>query len=264
MPDKLYNSHTLEKTSEETSGSLTIWRDTPTSPYKIGSKFSPVPGVSLNVKKVNISDNVIGELNGKPFRQWQVVIEGSSEEVSGSGSDTNVKYSFSVSDDETSGSMEVTNKGASPALKLSIGGSFNVPGLGSVKCTSIKASNSYNENGVQSWSVTYEGVSGSSSDDDDNNDDGEETSSDEESTSYEFNGLMVRTVNGELLALGRSGTPMQRNTYTITNNSSAATAPPGGTYRGGTVISESIVKEVTKKNGVVTKTQYKHTIETEQ
>jgi len=258
MPDKLYNSHTLEKTSEETLGSLTIWRDTPTSPYKIGSKFSPVPGVSLNVKKINISDNVIGELNGKPFRQWQVVIEGSSEEVSGSGSDTNVKYNFSVSEDETSGSMEVTNKGNSPTLKLSIGGSFNVPGLGSVKCTSIKASNSYNENGVQSWNVTYEGSSGSSSSS------SGESSSDEESTSYEFNGITVRTVNGELLALGRSGTPMQRNTYTITNNSSAATAPPGDKYRGGTVISETIVKEVTKKNGVVTKTQYKHTIETEQ
>ena len=258
MPDKLYNSHTLEKTSEETSGSLTIWRDTPTSPYKIGSKFSPVPGVSLNVKKINISDNVIGELNGKPFRQWQVVIEGSSEEVSGSGSDTNVKYNFSVSEDETSGSMEVTNKGASPALKINIGGSFNVPGLGSVKCTSIKASNSYNENGVQSWNVTYEGSSGSSSSS------SGESSTDEESTSYEFNGITVRTVNGEFLALGRSDTPMQKCSYTITNNSGTAMTKPGGKYRSGTVISESIVKEVTKKNGVVTKTQYKHTIETEQ
>lgn len=261
MTDKLYNSHSLEKTSEETSGSLTIWRDTPTSPYDIGDTFSPVDGVTLNVKKVNISDNVIGELNGKPFRQWQVVVEGSSEEQGNGSGDTNVKYNFSVSSDETSGSMEVTNKGKSPSLTLNIGGSFNVPGLGSVKCTSIKASNNYNDNGVQTWSVTYEGVSRSSSSDSDSD---EESNLDEESTSYEFNGITVRTVNGEFLALGRSGTPMKKSSYTFVNNSSAATVSPGGNYKGGIVISESIVKEVTKKNGVVTKTQYKHTIETEQ
>ena len=130
MADKLYNSHTLEKTSDEISGSLTLWRDTPNSPYNIGDTFSPVEGVTLNVKKVSISDNVIGEKNGKPFRQWQVTIEGSSEEVSG-GSDTNIKYTFNLSSEENSGTMEVTNKGDTPTLSLSIGQTFNVPGVGS-------------------------------------------------------------------------------------------------------------------------------------
>ena len=256
MADKLYNSHSLEKTSDEISGSLTIWRDTPTSPYEIGDSFSPVDGVTLNVKKVNISDNVIGELNGKPFRQWQVVIEGSSEEQGSSG-DTNIKYNFSVSNDETSGSMEVTNKGSSPTLTLEIGDNFNVPGLGSIKCTSIKASNSYNENGVQTWSVTYEGVTGS------NSSSSGSSSSDDETISYEFNGVTVRTVAGEFLALQRSNTPIKKQTFTVINKSADSFANIGSSYKGGTVISESIVKETTKVNGVVTKTQYKHTIETE-
>lgn len=259
MADKLYNSHSLEKTNEEISGSLTIWRDTPTSPYEIGDSFSPVDGVTLNVKKVNISDNVIGELNGKPFRQWQVVIEGSSEEQGSSG-DTNIKYNFSVSNDETSGSMEVTNKGGSPTLTLEIGDNFNVPGLGSIKCTSIKASNSYNKNGVQTWSVTYEGVSSSSSGSDSGS-----SSSDDETISYELNGVTVRTVAGEFLALQRSSTPIKKQTFTITNNSANQLATIGSKYKGGGIcVSENIIKETTKVNGVVTKTQYKHTIETEQ
>ena len=256
MADELYNSYSIEKTADEISGSLTIWEDEPNSPYEIGDTFSPVPGVTLNVKKVNISDNVVGKLNGKPFRQWQVIIEGSSEEQ-GSG-DTNIKYSFSVSAEETSGSMEVTNKGNAPTLSLEIGDSFNVPGLGSVKCTSIKASNSYNENGVQTWSVTYEGYESDSGNSSSSDNDSDET------ISYELNGITVRTVAGEFLALRRSTTPIKKQTFTITNNSANLITTIGGIYKGGTVTSENIVKETTKVNGVVTKTSYKHTIETEQ
>lgn len=256
MADELYNSYSLEKTADEISGSLTIWENEPQSPYDIGDTFSPVPGVTLNVKKVNISDNVIGKLNGKPFRQWQVTIEGSSEEQ-GSG-DTNIKYSFSVSAEETSGSMEVTNKGSTPTLSLQIGDNFNVPGLGSVKCTSIKAGNSYNENGVQTWSVTYEGSESDSESSSSSDSDSDET------VSYELNGITVRTVAGEFLALRRLTTPIKKQTFTITNNSASPLTSPGGKYKGGTVTSENIVKETTKVNGVVTKTSYKHTIETEQ
>jgi len=256
MSDKLYNSHSLEKTSSEVSGSLTIWQDAPVSPYDIGDTFSPIEGVTLNVKKVNISDNVIGDVNGKPFRLWQIAIEGSSEEVGGD-SDTNIKYNFSVSADETSGSMEVTNKGNAPTLTLEIGDDFNVPGLGSVKCTSIKASNSYNENGVQTWNVIYEGVtsSGDSS--------SGSTSDSDETVTYELNGVTVRTVAGEFIALRRSQTPIKKGSYTVVNNSDSPLTSPGGDYKQMTVTSETIVKEITKTNGVVTKTQYKHTIEVE-
>ena len=256
MADELYNSYSIEKTADEISGSLTIWEDEPNSPYDIGDTFSPVPGVTLNVKKVNISDNVIGKLNGKPFRQWQVVIEGSSEEQGDGG--TNIKYNFSVSAEETSGSMEVTNKGSAPSLTLEIGDKFNVPGLGDVKCTSIKASNSYNENGVQTWNVTYEGVTSSA-----NSSGSSGSTSDDETISYELNGVTVRTVAGEFLALRRSAAPIKKGSYTITNNSSTPLTTPGNKYNSETVISESITKESTKVNGVVTKISYKHTIETE-
>ena len=128
-----------------------------------------------------------------------------------------------------------------------------------MKCTSIKASNSYNDNGVQVWSVTYEGVTGSSSNDSDDN-----STSEEENTTYELNGVTVRTVAGEFLALQRSTTPIKKQTFTIINNSASKLANPGSSYSsGGICISETIVKEVTKVNGVVTKTSYKHTIETE-
>ena len=166
MSDALYNSYSLEKTSEEISGSMTIWQDNPSSPYDIGDTFRPVPDAPLlNVRKVNISDNVIGEVNGKPFRQWQVVIEGSTGEHT--NSDTNIKYTFDISSDETSGSMEVINKGNAPAFSLSVGKNFNVPGIGSVKCTSIKGSDNYDENGLHTWTTTYEGASAGTGEDDD-------------------------------------------------------------------------------------------------
>ncbi|MBR0315697.1 MAG: hypothetical protein IJQ99_02385 [Synergistaceae bacterium] len=161
----LYNSYSVEKTADEISGSMTIWQDLPSSPYDIGDTFRPVPnGPLLNVNRVNISDNVIGELNGKPLRQWQVIIEGSTEEQA--TGDTNIKYNFNMSSDEKSGSMEVTNKGNAPIFSLNIGDNFEVPGVGFVKCTAIHGSDSYNDNGIHIWTTNYEGVAGLENDDD--------------------------------------------------------------------------------------------------
>ena len=161
----LYNSYSVEKTADEISGSMTIWQDLPSSPYDIGDTFRPVPnGPLLNVNRVNISDNVIGELNGKPLRQWQVIIEGSTEEQA--TGDTNIKYNFNMSSDEKSGSMEVMNKGNAPIFSLNIGDNFEVPGVGFVKCTAIHGSDSYNDNGIHIWTTNYEGVAGLENDDD--------------------------------------------------------------------------------------------------
>ena len=84
MPDKLYKSHSIEKTQSSdgvsTSGTLTLWEDNPQSPYDVGDVFQPVPGGALlTVNKVSINDNVLGEQNGKPLRQWQITIEGSTD-----------------------------------------------------------------------------------------------------------------------------------------------------------------------------------------
>lgn len=71
MPDLLYKSHSLEKTNEGISGSLTFWENSPVSPFEVGDTFSPIPdSTPLTVEKVSIKDNVLGEYNGKVLRQW--------------------------------------------------------------------------------------------------------------------------------------------------------------------------------------------------
>lgn len=259
MPENLYNSYSLEKTNGEISGSLTIWQDNPTSPYDIGDTFRPIPdGPLFTVNRVNITDNVIGQKNGKPLRQWQVTIEGSTEEqASDISGNADIKYTFNLSSDETSGSMEVTNKGENPILKLNVGSVFNIPGIGEVNCTDIKGSDSYNENGVRVWTVTYEGIAGAT---------GGGSSSlpeNEITTSYEVNGTTVRTVDGEFLALRRSSTPITKKSITIYNKSANAITTIGSTYEGGIALSENIVKETIKNNGVIKASYYKHTIEVE-
>ena len=75
--------------------------------------------------------------------------------------------------------------------------------------------------------------------------------------------VSVRSVDGELIALRRSTTPITKKTITEYTNTVAAVATPGSTYQGGTVLSESISKETIKENGVVISTYYRHTIEVE-
>ena len=164
---ELYNSYSLEKTNNEISGSFTLWQDTPTSPYDIGDTFRPFPEAPLlSVKKVNINDNVVGQVNGKLFRQWQVVIEGSTSEQTEAQETDNIKYNFEINPETKSGSMEVINKGKNPILNLTVGSKFNIPGIGKVTCTSIKGNDSYNDNGIHIWTTNYEGVAGLENDDD--------------------------------------------------------------------------------------------------
>lgn len=177
MADKLYRSHSLEKSADGTSGSLTVWEDSPVSPFDVGDTFRPVTnGPALTVDKVSIKDSVVGELNGKPVRQWEITIEGSNS--SGSGDDASLPETETV-------------------------------------------------------------------------------------TTYEINGSTVRTVAGELIALRRSANPIIKKSISVYTDTVASVASPGSTYEGGTVTSENIVKETIKKNGVVTGSYYKHTLEVE-
>ena len=160
MPEKLYRSYSLEKSNNEISGSITLWENSPLSPLNIGDTFQPVAnGPVLNVNKVSISDNVIGERSGKPVRQWQITIEGSSEEQADPDSqeETNIKYSFNIDAEENSGSMEVVNNGSAPVLSLHIGDTFSIPGIGEVTCNQVRGSDSFSDKGVHSWTVIYEG-----------------------------------------------------------------------------------------------------------
>ena len=177
MPDSLYRSHSLEKSlSDEqviTSGSITFWEDTPTSPLDVGDTFTPIPnGPTLTVKKVNISDNVIGLNAGKLVRQWQISVDGVLQEEA------------ALPDNEVS------------------------------------------------WA-------------------------------YEINGSTVRTVSGELIALRRSKTPITKKTFTVFTDTEDMIITPGDAYQGGIALSENVIKEDIKVDGVVTGCYYRHNIEVE-
>ena len=170
MSNTLYRSHSLEKSGDTISGSMTLWEDAPVSPFDVGDSFRPVEsGPALTVEKVSIKDNVIGEFNGKTLRQWEITIEGSNEassEASSHDTKTHVKYNFSISADEKSGTMEVLNIGNNPAITLDIGDAFSVPGIGQVVCSNVKGSDSYDDDGLHSWTVVYEGSKKDKDDDD--------------------------------------------------------------------------------------------------
>ena len=58
----LFRSHSISKNNNEISGSLTLWEDTPNSPYDVGDIFQPFEDAPLMyVNRVNISDDVIGK-----------------------------------------------------------------------------------------------------------------------------------------------------------------------------------------------------------
>ena len=98
MTDKLYRSYSLDTSNEGYSGSITLWEDSPVSPLNIGDTFYPVEdGPALVVEKISIKDNVIGEVGGKTFRQWEITIEGSSSENSLPDSDASITYELNGS-----------------------------------------------------------------------------------------------------------------------------------------------------------------------
>ena len=120
----------------------------------------------MKCSKISGSDEV--DNNGR--RIWNLTYEGTDAPTS-SGEDAlpQTKYSFSI-EDANSGSMQVVNEGASPALTISVGSAFDIPGIGNVKCTKISGSDEYTDKGIRRWTVTYEGsnAEGTSSADIDN------------------------------------------------------------------------------------------------
>ena len=161
MPDNLFRSHSLEKSSNEgkvlTSGAITLWEDQPVSPLDVGDTFQPVPnGPILTVDRVNINDNVIGINAGKPVRQWQISIEGSDKLEN----DSSERHSFSIEQDNDnlihSGSVSKSVTGDTPPLSISVGSYINIPGVGRIKCSKISGSDDFNELGQRIWNLTQE------------------------------------------------------------------------------------------------------------
>ena len=272
MAEKLLRSHSLEKSKGAdgitTSGSFSFWEDSPVSPFEIGDEFQPVPGgPTLKVGKVSISDSVVGERFGRPFRQWQITVEGDSSVQSEDTGDANVKYTFLIEkgDDgltKRTGTMEVTNTGATPSITVQVGGNFTVPGVGSVTCTKVSGGDSYTDSGAHKWTVTYEGAKVDASGGDDDTPILPEST---EEVTYEINGTTTRSVSGEFVVLRRSATPITKKSLTVCNTSATPLSAIGEAYAdtGCIAISETVVKEEQKVNGVTIGSYYRHDIEVE-
>lgn len=126
MAEKLYKSYSLEKSSNNnetiTSGSVTFWEDKPISPLNIGDTFQPVPDAPImKVNKVTIKDNVIGELFGKPVRQWQITVEGSTDDNSLPETEHNITYELNGSTVRTvDGEFIALRRSENPITRKSI------------------------------------------------------------------------------------------------------------------------------------------------
>ena len=122
MTDKLYRSYSLNKSIDGYSGSITLWEDYPVSPLNIGDTFYPVDnGPALIVEKISIKDNVIGERGGKPFRQWEITIEGSSSGTSLPDSESSITYELNGSTVRSvSGEFIALRRSENPITKKSI------------------------------------------------------------------------------------------------------------------------------------------------
>ena len=133
----------------------------------------------------------------------------------------------------------------------------------SLTCTKISTNNSYDDLGLEVWTTIYEGKSTA-------DDDGTFELPDEEITdiTHELNGVTVRTISGELIALRRSMTPITRKTLTAYSQSSEPVYSLGSENNGGLILSDKVVKETkeirnSETGEIETQTYYRHEIEVE-
>ena len=151
LPQQAKYSLSLNKDNDAVtaSGSIQVINDgdAPAFVYGIGNTIY-IPGLGeITCVGISASD----EISESGVRRWTVTYEGANEQTQ------DTKYSFTIDRNGKSYSMQVINVGDTPALNLSVGSSFFVPGLGRVVCSSISANDEYSESGARIWTVTYEG-----------------------------------------------------------------------------------------------------------
>ena len=238
--------------------------------------------IGFVITKIHVSDEVIGERNGYPFRQWLITLDGYIQKstVLMQGEEPAVEviinsYSISVEKLENRDtlfkiSIETINYGDAPEIKCSIGkgdsesseASSNffadIPGVPApFTCTNYSYSDTFNELNLQVWTVVYEGFAIVPHEEEVDDDDLAI------STSYELNGSIAYTVDGDIVALRRSETPITKSSITTYTDSADRITTPGDVYQGGIVLSESVMQETVKNNNVLIHSYYKHTIEIE-
>ena len=238
----------------------------PAISVSLDGKFS-VPGVGeVSCTKVSGGD----EYTGSGAHKWNVTYEGARTTGGGGDTgDTNVKYTFLIekSDDgitKHTGTMEVTNTGTSPSITVQVGGSFSVPGVGTVTCTKVSGGDTYTDSGAHKWTITYEGARVEAGSGGGSGDNPTLPESKEEIT-YEINGTTTRSVSGEFIVLRRSTTPVIKKSLTVYNNSALRLTTPGSAYADtdAVAVSETVAKEEQKVNGVTIGSYYRHEISLE-
>ena len=253
-------SFVLDANSQSGSVEISSIADAPPKTYSIGDNIN-IPGIG-NVTCTKISGSDSYTENG--LRKWSVVFEASSDTQDAEQPlDSNVKYSFNIEHDANgavvcSGSKQFSID-RNGSIGYSIGAPLVIPFAGTLTCTKISGNDDENGN----WVVTVEGSGGGAAGDD--GDDTGDTSLPETETSisYEINGITVRTVSGELIALKRSDSPITRKNITLYSDSESSGHSPGDSFENGIITSISTSKETIKNNNVVTRSYYRHNIEVE-
>ena len=251
-------SFVLDGNSQSGSVEISTIADAPPKTYSIGDNID-IPGIG-NVVCSKISGSDSYTENG--HRKWTIVFEASNDKAEQS-QDSNVKYSFNIERDSNgiltcSGTKQFTiDRNAS--LGYSVGNSVAIPFVGTLTCTKISG----NDDETGNWVVTVEASGSVSSGGNDDEPSDTSLPDTETSISYEINGITVRTVSGELIALKRSENPIMRKNITLYSDSVSSGHSPGDTYEGGIITSISTSKESIKSNNVVTSSYYRHNIEVE-
>lgn len=256
MADKLYQTYNFEISRGDNGiyhASFDIWDNDPRGPskYQLGKSVNFVPEeimpnpyerknnpgkypsklhYQIFITKKTTTDEKIGELCNYPYRLWHHQYEGYLIlPESDAKFPSQVSYSVDIErndDGESvySGTMTVTqpfepenSEDTQKNLLYQIGDAFTVPlneGI-TLTCTKINTSNSYNEYGLEVITTIYEGKTTA-------DEGGTFELPDEEITdiTHELNGLTVRTIAGELIALRRSETPITKKTITSYSKSS--------------------------------------------
>ena len=160
LPETKY-SLSIEKDNDgdiQKSGSMSVVNtgNAPVFDVSVGDNFN-VPGIGqIKCTKVSASDEYSNSGNHRWTVNYEGIITGNSDDDNPDEADLHAKYSFSIDNDSSSGSVEFSATGNEPVFAHNIGDTILLPGIGEVKCTKISGSDSYSDNGKRKWTVIYE------------------------------------------------------------------------------------------------------------
>lgn len=287
LAEELWRAHSAELSKDSDgeiikSGSFSYWVDDPVAEiekYFENGDFKPEyrtinalqgqGSFSVPLKKVSVTDNVVGTRNGKTFRQWQITVEGDTSEDNANPDERETysleEYTNDAGQKYYRASKTVVKIANALQLDHSIGGKFTVPLMASnvqFTCTRINYGDDYTEKNKRRWTVTYEG----SYIDKTGANGGLPTGEGEGGLSESLNGVTTRSVAGDFIVLLRSGTPVRKKTLVRYSRSNSPLTVTLGAQFGteeGVVTSHRKTLQIIKENGTEIDRYWRHEIEIE-